>query len=109
MGPRMLIVKRGEYGALMFSDDGIFYAPSYPLEEVFDPTGAGDTFAGGFMGYVASRNIKDVNDYKKAVIYGSVLASFTVEDFSVNRLANIKKEEIDTRYLAFMKLSNIET
>jgi len=109
MGPKMLIVKRGEYGALMFSEEGIFYAPSYPLEEVFDPTGAGDTFAGGFMGYVASRNIKDINDYKKAVIYGSVLASFTVEDFSVNRLANIKKEEIDTRYLAFMKLSNIET
>ncbi|MGI9533926.1 MAG: PfkB family carbohydrate kinase [Thermodesulfobacteriota bacterium] len=109
MGPKILIVKRGEYGALMFSDEGIFYAPSYPLEEVFDPTGAGDTFAGGFMGYVSSRKITSINDYKKAVIYGSVLASFTVEDFSVNRLANIKKEEIDTRYLAFMKLSNIET
>ena len=108
MGPKILIVKRGEYGALMFSEEGIFFAPSYPLEEVFDPTGAGDTFAGGFMGYVSSRNISDINDYKKAVIYGSVLASFTVEDFSVNRLANIKKEEIDTRYLAFMKLSNIE-
>ena len=108
MGPKILIVKRGEYGALMFSDEGIFFAPSYPLEEVFDPTGAGDTFAGGFMGYVASRKIAEINDYKKAVIYGSVLASFTVEDFSVNRLASIKKEEIETRYLAFMKLSNIE-
>ena len=108
MGPKMLIVKRGEYGALMFSKDGIFYAPSYPLEEVLDPTGAGDTFAGGFMGYVASHDINNVNDYKRAVIYGSVLASFTVEDFSVNRLAKLKKDEIDARYLAFMNLSNIE-
>ena len=109
MGPKILIVKRGEYGALMFSEEGIFFAPSYPLEEVFDPTGAGDTFAGGFMGYVASRQVAEINDYKKAVIYGSVLASFTVENFSVSRIANIKKEEIDTRYLAFMKLSNIES
>jgi len=108
LGPKMLIVKRGEYGALMFSKEGIFYAPSYPLEEVLDPTGAGDTFAGGFMGYVASHDINNVNDYKRAVIYGSVLASFTVEDFSVNRLAKLKKDEIDARYLAFMNLSNIE-
>lgn len=108
MGPKMLIVKRGEYGALMFSSEGIFYAPSYPLEEVFDPTGAGDTFAGGFMGYVASHDINNVSDYKRAVVYGSVLASFTVEDFSVKRLAKLKKEEIESRYLAFMNLSNIE-
>jgi len=108
MGPKMLIVKRGEYGALMFSKEGIFYAPSYPLEEVFDPTGAGDTFAGGFMGYVASHDINNVNDYKRAVIYGSVLASFTVEDFSVNRLAKLNKDEIEARYLAFMNLSTIE-
>jgi sugar/nucleoside kinase (ribokinase family) len=108
MGPKMLIVKRGEYGALMFSNEGIFYAPSYPLEEVFDPTGAGDTFAGGFMGYVASHDINNVSDYKRAVVYGSVLASFTVEDFSVKRLAKLKKEEIESRYLAFMNLSNIE-
>ena len=108
LGPKILIVKRGEYGALMFSNEGIFYAPSYPLEEVFDPTGAGDTFAGGFIGYVASHDIGNVNDYKRAVVYGSVLASFTVEDFSVNRLAKITKEEIEARYLAFMNLSNIE-
>ncbi len=108
MGPKMLIVKRGEYGALMFSEEGIFYAPSYPLEEVFDPTGAGDTFAGGFMGYVASHDINNVSDYKRAVVYGSVLASFTVEDFSVYRLAKLKKEEIESRYLAFLNLSNIE-
>ncbi len=108
MGPKILIVKRGEYGALMFSEEGIFYAPSYPLEEVFDPTGAGDTFAGGFMGYVASHDINNVSDYKRAVVYGSVLASFTVEDFSVYRLAKLKKEEIESRYLAFLNLSNIE-
>lgn len=108
LGPKMLIVKRGEYGALLFTKEGIFYAPSYPLEEVLDPTGAGDTFAGGFMGYVASHDINNVNDYKRAVIYGSVLASFTVEDFSVNRLVNLKEDEIDARYLAFMNLSNIE-
>lgn len=108
MGPKMLIVKRGEYGALMFSDEGIFYAPSYPLEEVFDPTGAGDTFAGGFIGYLSGNGVNDINGYKRAVIYGSVLASFTVEDFSVYRLSKLRKEEIETRFLAFMKLSNIE-
>lgn len=108
MGPKMLIVKRGEYGALMFSDQGIFYAPSYPLEEVFDPTGAGDTFAGGFIGYVAGNGVNDINGYKRAVIYGSVLASFTVEDFSVFRLSKLRKDEVDARFLAFMKLSKIE-
>ena len=108
LGPEVLIVKRGEYGALMFSDNGIFYAPSYPLEQVFDPTGAGDTFAGGFMGYVAGKKVSNINDYKKAVIYGSVMASFTVEDFSVNRIAAVQKEEIDTRFLAFRMLSNID-
>ena len=108
LGPEMLIVKRGEYGALMFSDSGIFYAPSYPLEQVFDPTGAGDTFAGGFMGYVAGKKVSNINEYKKAVIYGSVMASFTVEDFSVNRISTVKKEEIETRFLAFRKLSNID-
>lgn len=107
-GPDMLIVKRGEYGALMFSDKGIFYAPSYPLEEVFDPTGAGDTFAGGFMGYLSSKNSNTNGDFKKAVVYGSVLASFTVEDFSVNRLAKLKKEEIEKRYNAFLKLSDMD-
>ncbi|MGH7791871.1 MAG: PfkB family carbohydrate kinase, partial [Thermodesulfobacteriota bacterium] len=77
MGPEILVVKRGEYGALMFSKEGIFWAPSYPLEEIVDPTGAGDTFAGGFMGYVSSQNTADSVELKKGVIYGSVLASFT--------------------------------
>ncbi len=114
MGPERLIVKRGEYGALMFSDEGIFFAPSYPLEKVFDPTGAGDTFAGGFMGFISSdqtigtdkQNLE--KDFKKAVVYGSVLASFTVEDFSVNRLSELKNHEVDTRLQAFMKLSNMD-
>lgn len=108
LGPKILIVKRGEYGALMFSDSGIFFAPSYPLEKVFDPTGAGDTFAGGFIGYVSGKKVGDINEYKKAVVYGSVMASFTVENFSVKRIANVRKEEIDARFLAFIKLSNID-
>ncbi|MBI4229051.1 MAG: sugar kinase [Deltaproteobacteria bacterium] len=108
MGPEVLIVKRGEYGALLFSSDGIFWAPSYPLEEVVDPTGAGDSFAGGFMGYIAGNDIQDTVGFKKAVVHGSVIASFTVEDFSVNRLILLKKEEIETRYQAFLKLSNLD-
>ena len=108
MGPEILIVKRGEYGALMFSKEGIFWAPSYPLEEIVDPTGAGDTFAGGFMGYVSSQNTADSVEFKKGVVYGSVVASFTVEDFSVKRLAFLQIEEISTRFQAFLKLSNLD-
>jgi sugar/nucleoside kinase (ribokinase family) len=108
MGPEILVVKRGEYGALMFSKEGIFWAPSYPLEEIVDPTGAGDTFAGGFMGYISSQNTADSVELKKGVIYGSVLASFTVEDFSVKRLVLLQKEEMNTRFGAFLKLSNLE-
>jgi len=108
MGPKVLIVKRGEYGALMFSEAGIFWAPSYPLEEVIDPTGAGDTFAGGFMGYIAGHNITDPAGFKSAVVYGSVVASFTVENFSVKRLASLKQDEIDTRFSAFLQLSRLD-
>jgi sugar/nucleoside kinase (ribokinase family) len=108
MGPEVLIVKRGEYGALLFSKDGIFWAPSYPLEEVVDPTGAGDSFAGGFMGYIAGNNIRDSAGFKRAVVHGSVIASFTVEDFSVDRLTLLKQAEIETRYQAFLKLSNLD-
>ena len=108
MGPRVLIVKRGEYGALMFSEDGIFWAPSYPLEEVIDPTGAGDTFAGGFMGYIAGHGITDPGAFKSAVVYGSVIASFTVENFSVRRLSSLKDEEIETRFSAFLQLSRLD-
>lgn len=108
MGPEFLIVKRGEYGALLFSREDLFFAPSYMLEQVLDPTGAGDTFAGGFMGYVASRD-KDLDfaGFKKGVAYGSVLASFTVEDFSVRRLGSLQKEEIEKRYAQFLKLSTM--
>lgn len=107
MGPSTLVCKRGEYGALMFSGDDIFFAPSYPLEEIFDPTGAGDTFAGGFMGYVAGNGTVESEDFKKGVVYGSVLASFTVEDFSVNKLKDVKKEDLEGRFSDFLKLSKI--
>lgn len=108
MGPEFLIVKRGEYGALLFSREDLFFAPSYMLEQVLDPTGAGDTFAGGFMGYVASQD-KDLDfaSFKKGVAYGSVLASFTVEDFSVRRLGSLQKQEIEERYGQFLKLSTM--
>ena len=108
MGPEFLIVKRGEYGALLFSREDLFSAPSYMLEQVLDPTGAGDTFAGGFMGYVASVG-KDLDfaGFKKGVAYGSVLASFTVEDFSVRRLGSLQKEEIERRYVEFLGLSSM--
>ncbi len=106
MGPEFLIVKRGEYGALLFSQEDLFFAPSYMLEKVLDPTGAGDTFAGGFMGYVASQGEDlDFAGFKKGVAYGSVLASFTVEDFSVRRLDSLQKQEIEERYGQFLKLS----
>ena len=108
MGPKALIVKRGEYGALMFSEEGIFWAPSYPLEEVVDPTGAGDTFAGGFMGYAAGHDILDHTGFKTAVVYGSVIASFTVENFSVRRISELEVSELDKRFTAFLQLSKLD-
>ncbi|NIS09258.1 MAG: sugar kinase [Candidatus Dadabacteria bacterium] len=108
MGPRILIIKRGEYGALKLSKKGIFWAPSYPLEEVLDPTGAGDSFAGGFMGYLTNEYDITTTNLKRSVVYGCVVASFTVEDFSVNRLAALKDEELNKRHGAFMNLTNIE-
>ena len=108
LGPKVLIVKRGEYGALMFSREGIFWAPSYPLEEVIDPTGAGDSFAGGFMGFVAGHDITDHAGYKTAVVFGSVIASFTVEDFSVRRIEQLRRADIDKRFAAFLQLSRLD-
>lgn len=108
MGPRILVVKRGEYGALQFSKEGIFWAPSYPLEEVLDPTGAGDSFAGGFMGFISRENEITNSNLKRSVVYGCVVASFTVEDFSVNRLSDLKEEELNTRHQAFMGLTNVD-
>lgn len=104
MGPRFLIVKKGEHGALLFHEKEIFVAPAMPLEEVFDPTGAGDTFAGGFMGYIASCDNISFQTMKNALIYGSALASFTVEKFGTQRLLEISKEELNTRLQEFVKL-----
>ncbi len=108
LGPRVLIVKRGEYGALMFSKEGIFWAPSYPLEEVIDPTGAGDSFAGGFMGFIAGQGVADHVGYKTAVVFGSVIASFTVENFSVKKLAQLRRSDVDKRFSAFLQLSRLD-
>lgn len=109
MGPEFLIIKRGEYGALLFSAEEVFSAPGFLLEKVLDPTGAGDTFAGGFMGYVASRDAGlDFSSFKRGVVYGSVLASFTVEDFSVNRLCSVDGEDIEGRSREFLGLSALE-
>jgi len=105
MGPKTLIVKRGEYGVLMFSEGEIFAAPAYPLEEVFDPTGAGDTFAGGFMGYLAATKNLEPANIRRAIVYGSVMASFTVEDFSLNRLKSLTIEEIDGRFKEFKMMT----
>ena len=98
MGPKTLVIKRGEYGVIMYTAHSVFSAPAVPLEEVFDPTGAGDTFAGGFFGYLAStRNLSDAN-MRQAVVFGSVMASFTVESFSLDRLKALDYSEIKNRY-----------
>ena len=108
LGAKAMIIKRGEYGVLMITHEGAFAAPAYPLESVFDPTGAGDTFAGGFLGYLASRsNVTDA-DYRRAIIFGSVLASFTVEKFSLDRLREINMLDIERRYRAFRELTHFE-
>lgn len=108
LGVKTLIIKRGEYGVLMFTDSSIFAAPAYPLEEVFDPTGAGDTFAGGFMGYLS--NTGDTSDagIRQAIIFGSVMASFTVEDFSLNRLKCLNYKEIEDRYRSLKAMTHFE-
>jgi sugar/nucleoside kinase (ribokinase family) len=104
MGPKFLVIKKGEHGALLFSDDKVFYAPALPLAEVFDPTGAGDTFAGGFMGYIAKSGKTSFENMKRAVVYGSAMASFCVEEFSIGRLKNLKASEINRRVKKFGKL-----
>ena len=109
MGPKRLIIKRGEYGVLMFNGDSIFGAPAYPLEEVFDPTGAGDTFAGGLMGHLArADDVKD-STLRQAIIFGSVMASFNVEAFSLGKLSALTKTDIDTRFEQFRKLTQFES
>jgi sugar/nucleoside kinase (ribokinase family) len=108
MGPRTLVLKKGEHGVLMFTADGAFAAPAYPLEEVFDPTGAGDTFAGGFMGYLAGAKTHDDQTLRRAVVMGSTLASFCVEAFSLDRLVRLTRPEIDERFRLFKKLTHFE-
>jgi sugar/nucleoside kinase (ribokinase family) len=107
MGPRTVVVKRGEYGALMVSDGAFFIVPAYPLESVYDPTGAGDTFAGGFMGYLAAQGKADEATMRRAIAFGSVMASFTVEDFSLNRLSRLTPSEIEARFAAFRDLMRL--
>jgi len=106
-GPKRVVIKRGEYGVLHLSDGTIFAAPAYPLETIFDPTGAGDSFAGGFMGYLASRDGSDLAemDYRAATMYGSAIASYTVEAFSTSRLETLSREEIEARLGAFRSLT----
>jgi sugar/nucleoside kinase (ribokinase family) len=108
LGPRTVVVKRGEYGALLFDNEAFFVVPAYPQESVFDPTGAGDTFAGGFMGYLAFRDRTDAASVRRAMIYGSVMASFAVEDFSLNRLLRLDTRDIDRRYKEFEDLIRVE-
>jgi len=108
MGPRYLIIKKGEHGALLFHSSQVFFAPALPLEDVFDPTGAGDTFAGGFMGYVASTNDHSFANMKRAMIHGSALASFCCEKFGTERLMDINPEDLEDRIEEFVSLANFE-
>ncbi|MCL6092722.1 MAG: PfkB family carbohydrate kinase [Actinomycetota bacterium] len=107
-GPQTLVVKRGEYGVLMFNGRSVFSAPAYPLENVYDPTGAGDTFAGGFMGYLST--VADINEasIRQAIVFGSTLASFNVEDFSLNRMKTLRMQDILDRFAEFKLLSHFE-
>jgi sugar/nucleoside kinase (ribokinase family) len=105
LGPRTLLIKRGEYGVLLFSPNSVFAVPAYPLEEVFDPTGAGDSFAGGFLGYLAQSGDLSEAGLRKAIVYGSVVASFVVEDFSLRRLHTLTYDDIERRYRQFVSLT----
>ena len=109
MGPSMVLVKRGEYGVLQFSDGAVFATPAYPLEQVFDPTGAGDSFAGGLMGHLARSGDHSQGGLRRAIVYGSVVASFTVEDFGVKRLADLSLPAIEERYRQFVELTDFHS
>lgn len=108
MGPKYLIIKKGEHGALLFHENKMFFAPALPLEEVFDPTGAGDTFAGGFMGYIASTDNHSFENMKRAIINGSALASFCVEKFGTERLMTISTNDLEGRIAQFVSLANFD-
>jgi sugar/nucleoside kinase (ribokinase family) len=108
MGPKALVIKRGEYGSMMFHRDSILAVPAYPLEEVHDPTGAGDSFAGGFMGYLASHSEANHVSLRRAMVYGSVLGSFAVEKLGVERLRTVKRREVEARARELVRMMHIK-
>jgi sugar/nucleoside kinase (ribokinase family) len=108
MGPKFLIIKKGEHGALLFNDEDVFFAPALPLEDVFDPTGAGDTFAGGFLGYLSKTDDISFENMKRAVIYGSAMASFTVEKFGTDKLIGLSDKEVSSRLQQFLNLTRFD-
>jgi len=108
MGPKTLIIKKGEHGALLITQNSFFWAPAYPLEFIYDPTGAGDTFAGGFVGYMAKCDDISIENLKRAVVFGSTMASFCVQKFSLERLENLSDEEIRTRFNEFWQMTNFD-
>jgi sugar/nucleoside kinase (ribokinase family) len=108
MGPRTVLIKRGEYGIIQFAGDSVFAVPAFPLEEVTDPTGAGDAFAGGFMGELARSGDTSAAGIRRAIVYGSVMGSFVVEDFGPRRLMRLTRENIDHRYRQFVSLTAID-
>jgi len=109
MGPEMLVIKKGEHGALLITKEFLFSVPAYPLEKVFDPTGAGDTFAGGFMGWLARTNDLSPANLKLAIVYGSVMASLAVEEFSLDGIRNLSRDKIMNRFRSFRELTNFES
>ncbi len=108
MGPKILVIKKGEHGALLLNQEEIFFAPALPLEQVFDPTGAGDTFAGGFIGYLAKTDDISFNNMKRAILYGSAMASFCVEQFGTERLLDLNEDKLTERLQQFLDLINIK-
>ena len=105
LGPQKVVIKKGEHGSLFFSENSIFVAPAFLMESIVDPTGAGDTFAGGFMGYIAGKRVIKDSDIRRAIVYGSVMATFAVEGLSLNKLGSIKKDDIKKRFNEFKKLT----
>ena len=108
MGPKYLVIKKGEHGALLFHGEEMFYTPALPLEEVFDPTGAGDSFAGGFIGYLAMTNDWSFESMKRAVVYGSAVASFCVEKFGTERVSEVSTADVHARILEFVALMSFD-
>ncbi len=107
-GPRLVVVKKGEHGAILFGPDWMFFVPGFPLEVIFDPTGAGDSFAGGFVGYMASVDSQEPDDLRRAMVYGSVMGSFAVESFSVDRFRSLDEKEILHRIMEFKEMTAFE-